>query len=383
VIMTHLLRIVVVISVLLLITGCEKPPVPLSGLKVKIGVIAPNTGENSVIGKQGVSGISIARHLQSYLYNGDEVELIIEDDQSDPAKSVSALDTLVNKHQVSAVLLLSGSDSAIAVAKVADKYKTPVLATIATNPETTRHSKFVNQLAFDDATQAMVAALFVRDELFIKRVAVFNNPASAYSSYLAGEFVSKFKSVGGEVTDVISLAAEGLNDYADIVAQVRSKGPVLLYLPVNANAVLAIAKAAGDLDWPVKMLATDGMLSTVLEQHKGDLDLINGMLATDLYSNNMVLTAYGKKLFKYIKKSAINMTTHMLTGMEGYGFLLNSINQCEAPFSKKCINDTIHTNSEFTGITGKITIDASGRAERTLFVNTIKDGEMKMVVKVN
>ena len=381
--MTHLLRIVVVIFIFLWISGCEKPSVPLSGLKIKIGVIAPTTGASSVIGKQGVSGISIARQLQPYLYNGDEVELIIEDDQSDPIKSVSALDTLVNEHQVSAILLLSGSDSAIAVAKVADKYKTPVLATIATNPETARKSKFVSQLAFDDETQAMVAALFVRDELFIKRVAVFNNPDSAYSSYLAREFVSKFKSVGGQVTDVISLAAEGSNDYADLVAKVQRKGPALLYMPVNAKAVLAIIKAAGDLDWAVKKLATDGMLATVIEQHEGDLGLVNGMLATDLYSRDMELTSYGKKLHKYTEEPGINITTHMLAGMEGYGFLLNAINQCEAPFSGSCINDSIQSSSAFTGITGKITIDVSGKSDRTLFVNTIKDGELKMVVKVN
>ena len=381
--MTYLLRITVVIFVFLWVSGCEKPPAPQSGLKIKIGVIAPTTGANSVLGKQGVSGISIARQLQSYLYNGDEVELIIEDDQSDPLKSVSALDTLVNKHNVSAILLLSGSDSAIAVAKVADKYKTPVLATIATNPETTRNSKFVSQLAFDDATQAMVAALFVRDELFIKRVAVFNNPDSAYSSYLAKEFVSRYKSVGGQVTDVISLAAGAPNNYADIVAKIQKKGPVLLYLPVSTNAVLGLARAARNLDWPVKMLATDGMLATVIEKHKGDLGLINGMLATDLYSSNMELTTYGKKLFKSAEESAVNITTHLLTGMEGYGFLLNAINQCEAPFSGRCINDNIQSSSAFTGITGKITIDDSGRADRTLFVNTIKGGEMKMVVKVN
>ncbi len=381
--MKYFLLIIVVISVLLFVPGREEPPVPASGLKVRIGVIAPISGENSVIGQQGVRGISIARLLQYYLYNGDEIDLIVEDDQSDPAKTVSALDTLVNKYQVSSILLLSGSDSAIAVAKVADKYKTPVLATIATNPETVLHSKYVSQLAFDDATQAMVAALFVRDELFIKRVAVFKNPGSAYSNYLAKEFVSKFKSVGGQVTDVINLAAEGPNNYADIVAKIQSKGPVLLYLPVGADNVIAIASAARKLDWSPKMLATDGMLSTVIERHKGDLKLINGMLATDLYSSNMVLTDHGKKLFKYIERPGISVTTHMLAGMEGYGFLLNAINQCEAPFSKECINESIHSSSEFVGISGKIIIDASGRAERTLFVNKIKNGKMKMRVKVN
>jgi len=374
--------ILVVLSVLLWISGCEKPPVPVSGLKIKIGVIAPVTGVSSGIGKQGVSGISIARHLYPYLDNGDEIELIIEDDQSEPVKTIAALDSLVNEHKVSAILLLSGSDSAVAVAKVADKYKTPILATIATNPEILQYGKFVSQLAFNDKTQAMVAALFVRDELFIKRVAIFNNPRSVYSSYLAREFATQFKAVGGQVTDFINLTDKDSINYTDIVTQVNNHAPALLYLPVDTKAVLAVAGATRAIKWAPIMLATDGMLSTVIEDYQDDLNLVDDMLETDLYSDNMDLSAYGEELFNYVKKSDVNITTHVLTAMDGYGFLLNVLNQCDAPISKKCINNTIHKGSHYTGITGKITIDENGRADRTLFISTIKNGELEIVVRV-
>ncbi|MFV2060408.1 MAG: ABC transporter substrate-binding protein [Gammaproteobacteria bacterium] len=383
--MRHILTYSVILFIFSSIISCEKTPAPtpLSGLKIKIGIITSNTGKNASIGKQGLKGIILAQKLNSTLENGDEVELFIEDDQSNPVAAIKALKKLVTKLNVSAVLLLSDSNSAIAIAKIANKYKTPIIATIATNPETTQHSDYISQLAFNDSTQATVAALYIRDELFIKRVAVFNNPDNQYSRYLANEFAQKLKSIGGKVTDFINLSTQNPNDFPKILKQIQRNEPVLLYLPVTTSDVLAIAKAASNLDWTPKMIGTDGMLSRVYVAHIKDLDLVNGMLATDLYSSDMERSAYGKKIFNLANKTNTDINSHLLTGVEGYGLLLNAINQCEAPISRKCINNAIRTGETFTGITGKININKSGTAERTLFINKIEGEELKMVVKVN
>ncbi len=381
--MKKLFNIILLVFSLSLFLGCEKPPVTKSGLKVKIGVIAPLSGERSVMGKGALKGIKIAREINSLLDNGDEIIFVVQDDEGKSTKAISALDHLVNKEKVSAILLLSGSDSAIAVAKVANKYKTPILATLATNPDTVKHSQYVSQLAFDDATQALVAALFVRDELFIKKVAIFNNPESVYSSYLAAEFKRQFELLGGEITDFINLQEEGPTDYEKLIAEVERKEPELLYLPVNAKATLAIANELNSYSWSPMAMVTDGMLSNVIEAHNGDLSLINGMLATDLYSNDMELSGYGEKMLEYIRNSDFDVTTHMLTGIEGYGLLINAINHCEAPYSRVCIQQEIRSPDGFMGISGNIIIDENGKADHTLFINTIEDGEMIIRVKVN
>ncbi len=381
--MTKLIKISFLMSFLFLLVNCDKPSVTKSGIKIKIGVIAPITGSNSAIGKNGFNGIKLGKELYSTLDNGDEVVLVTRDDKSDQNKTLKALDYLVNHEKVSAVLLLSASDSAIAVSKVANKYKTPILATVATNPQTTKHSQYVSQLAFSDATQALVAALYIRDELFIKKVAVFNNPESAYSSYLANTFINKYHSLGGVVTNFININPVGPIDYVKLVKQAQENKPSLIYMPVNAHAVLAIAKEAKNQDWAPKAFVTDGLLSTVIEEHEGDLELIDGMLATEMYADNMLLSNFGKKVFRLIEKKGQDVTTHLLNGIEGYGVLFTAINQCEAPYSHQCINRSIRSNKSFSGISGKVTIDENGRADHTLFINTIKNGEMKIVVKVN
>jgi branched-chain amino acid transport system substrate-binding protein len=378
--MNSILRIAVSISMLLCIPGCDRPGTPPSGLKIKIGVIAPNSGPDSVLGKGGVKGINIAMELDPYLENGDEIELIVENDHSDPDKTVSALENLANNHAVSAILLLSGSNSAIAVAKVADRYKTPVLATIATNPEVTNHSKLVSQLVFDNTVQATVAAMFVRDELFVRRVAVFRNPESAYSSHLARVFADKFKAVGGRITDFIELSDVPVN-HAKLLERVRRNDPELLYMPTGAGFIVAIAKELNNLDWSPKMMAAEGFLSTVISHYDSDRHLVSGMFTTALYPSDMRLSSYGKRLSKYVDKTDVNI--YMLTGMEGYGLLLNAMNRCDTPVDRNCINQNIHSTANFTGIADKISVGSDGKAHRALFVNRIDGYEIKTVVKVN
>jgi len=377
-------RIAVLISILIWISGCDKPVNPLSEPKIKIGIIAPHTGADSALGEGGIKGVKFAMKLDPYLEHGDEIELIIEDDQSDPEKTVTALDSLVTDHEVSAILLLSGSNSAIAAAKVADRYKTPVLVTIATNPEVTQHSKLLSQLTFDDTFQATVAAMFVRDELFIRRVAVFSNPKSAYSSHLARVFADKFKGVGGRVTDFIELSDKPIN-YEELLEEIRSNDPELLYMPIGAGFVLGITKSLNNLDWSPRMMGSDGLMSIVSGLHGSDLHLVEGMLATGLYASDMKLSSYGKKFSEYIDEKKVN--TYMLMGMEGYGILINAINRCDipsdTPINRECINQHIRSTDNFTGIAGKISIDYDGKAHRALFVNRIEGQVMETVVKVN
>ena len=102
--------------------------------------------------------------MQPLLDNGDRIEIVFKDDQDDPERSVRALKELVENEKVSAVLTFSSSGPVLAMAKVADIYRTPILAALATHPEVTQTSEFVSQVCFDNQLQGKVAALFVRDE---------------------------------------------------------------------------------------------------------------------------------------------------------------------------------------------------------------------------
>ena len=363
--------------------GCDqKPAVKPSGKAIKVGIIAPFSGPVSAYGEESLKGIRIAMQLQPYLQNGSRIELVVADDRNDPALTVELLSKLVENDKVAAIITFSSSSPVLAMAKVADEYQTPILAGLATHPDVTKYNNFISQLLFDDDFQGIVAALFVRDDLLIDTVAVFNNPTSAYSSHLAAEFERKFKSIGGEITDTISLTEESA-DLSKIIERVHDHSPELLYLPINVKDVLRVIREVRKLDWKPKMMGADGLISTMLAQHDEDIDLVDGMLATDFMAHGMPLTPWGERARKlYREQYEDTRTAHAAIGAEAYAILVNAMNRCSDPADRECINKQIRSTTNFTGIIGNITIGPNGKTQRPLCVTAIKGGRSKYIFKV-
>jgi len=356
----------------------ETPQIEPSGKMIKVGVIAPFSGEELAKGENGLEGMKTAMQLQPYLVNGDGIELIVADDRDDPATSIKMLKKMAEVDGVSAIVTFSSSGQVLAMATVADTYKVPIIAVLATHPDTTGNNAYVSQLCFDDIFQGTVAALFVRDELLIDKVAVFVDPNSNYSSNLAREFERKFVSLGGMITDVIFLP-NGPKDTTDILKRVHDKDPELLYLPIDVIDVIRMVKEADMLNWKPQLMASDGFISTAIAKHKEEISLLEGVLATDLFSDSMPLTSWGAKVKSRHKG---RMTGYAALGIEGYVFLLSAMNRCNDPADRDCINGNIRSTSNFTGVMGKISVDSKGKANRPLLVNAIQDGRANFIVKV-
>jgi branched-chain amino acid transport system substrate-binding protein len=381
--MKNIVHVSILICIVLWLGGCDqKPAIEPSGKTIKVGIIAPLSGPEHTYGEEGIKGLEIAMLLQPYLQNGDRIELIVADDKNEQALTVKLLEKLVVEDKVSAIIAFSSSSPVLAMAKVADEYKTPILAAFATHPDITKHNGFISQLGFDDNFQGIVAALFVRDDLLVDTVAVFRNSDSAYSKHLASEFEAKFKSIGGEITDSISLD-ENSDDLSKILTSVHAKTPELIYLPISATDVIRIIKEVSKLHWEPKMMGSDGLVATMLAQHKKEIDLLDGMLTTDFFAYSMPLTPFGEKARdKYNETSSDTPTDYVALGAEGYALLRSAMNRCNDPADRECINHQIRSTTNFEGIIGNITIGPNGKAQRPLCINSIQNGRSKFLFKV-
>ena len=356
-----------------------------SGSTIKIGIIAPFSGAAKGKGLRGLKGIQISQALQPYLDNGDAIELIEIDNQEDPEQSMKALRVLVEEHKVAAILMFSGSDSVLAVAKVADKYKTPILALFASHPDITKFSSFVNQFNFDDTFQASVAALYVRDELLIDKVAIMTQPDNVHFSYLANKFSEQFIAADGEITDTIYLI-ENEHDFKKILGTIKKSDPELLYLPVDIDYLFHIKIALAKLGWNPAIMVSDGIMANVKAQTTYPLDLLDGMMAVDTFAYDTNFTDFGEKVLEQMDSMGISAQetgTFSALGAEGYALLIHAMNQCLEPdVLQVCINNAIRSTLRFQGIKGLISFDATGKAHRSLLINRINAGEMEFIVQV-
>jgi len=377
--MKNIIHLFILIIFIFWLGACDqKHAIGPSGETIKVGIIAPFSGPDDAKGKEGLIGMETAMQLQPYLQNGDRIELIMENDKDEPALTVKLLKKLVEKDKVSAIITFSSSSPVLAMAKIANDYKTPILAALATHPDITENNGFISQLCFNDDFQGTVAALFVRDELLIDKVAVFSNPGSAYSSHLASEFERKFKSIGGEITDTTFLTEE-TGELSKIIKSVHDNTPELLYLPISAKDVIRIIREVQELGWNPKIMGSDGLISTMLAEHKEEVDLVEDMLATEFFAYRVPFTPFGQKARDKYKST---LTTYWGLGVEGYAILLNALNRCSDPEDRECLNNQIRSTTNFIGMTGKITITPNGKAQRPLFINSIQGGLLRFIIKV-
>lgn len=357
-----------------------------SGKKIKIGVIAPLGGENSSMGLKGLEGIEIMQQLSPYLENGDLIELIIIDDQNNGEESIKALKKMSELYKVAAVLLLSDSNTVLTVAKVADQYKIPVLALNASHPDVTKNNTLVTQFNFDDIFQASAAALFIRDELFLEKAAIFTHSDNIHFSILATEFARQFFEAEGWITDTIDLK-NNKDELTTVLQSLKLKEPELLYLQIPFEEIMEIVIALKEMDWKPEIMLSDGLFASILsqDQDKYPISLFDGMLTTENFHNEMDPTEFGERVKDKIKSMNIarnEIVSHTLLGVEGYAFLLQAMNRCMDQKSSLCINNKLRSTKKFEGIMGYISIDYTGKAHRALVINNIKDEKMNFMVTV-
>jgi len=376
-----LIRLLAVFAVSLLLIGCEPEEVhQKSGKVVKIGVIAPLSGPEKEWGENGILGVKTALELKPYLLNGDKPELILEDDKNNPELSVKALHKLATQDKVSAILIFSDSAAVLAVVELAEEYKIPILALIATHPEISS-GEWISQFSFDDTLQGTIAALFVIDELLIEHVGVVANEDNPHSIFLADEFSRRFKEAGG----IVERAAinNGTTDFTKIVRGFREKGLEFLYLPLDANHVVQIEELVSKVGWNPRVMVSDGLLGRIRLQHGEKLDVVDGMLSPEVYSTTLPTSEYGRKAMSIFKKKFDQFgTTFSGLGCEGTSVLLDAIDRCEDTSDRACINRTLRSTNGFVGLFGKIYIGSNGKTERPVFINMINDTYLELVVKI-
>ena len=113
-------------------TDAPKPPAPAA---IEIGASVPLTGKYGSMGAQvqagyelGVEAVNAAGGVYVKEYDTKiPLKLTIYDDESDPTKAVSKLESLYSEQQVTAYLGGAGSDMHAATTAIAEKNKVPYL----------------------------------------------------------------------------------------------------------------------------------------------------------------------------------------------------------------------------------------------------------------
>ncbi|MDR1916028.1 MAG: ABC transporter substrate-binding protein [Synergistaceae bacterium] len=232
---------------------------------IKIGVIAPLTGNVAVYGIAAKNGTELYTKILNSAggINGTKIELVIYDDKGDPTEALNAYNKLVTADQVAAIIGPVTSSPTFGVAEAAATDNIPGITGTATHPDVTKYGKHFFRVCFLDPFQGSTMAKFAFEKLNAKKAAVVYNVSDAYSTGLYNAFAETAKEIGLEVVGAESYTTDDV-DFNAQLTRIAALAPDVLFIPDYYNKAYLIssqARKAGIKSTFLGVDGTDGVLA--------------------------------------------------------------------------------------------------------------------------
>jgi branched-chain amino acid transport system substrate-binding protein len=374
--------------------GCEKksatpasapapapPSVAQSGDTILIGEVFSLTGGQATFGISSRNGVEMAVKEANAAggVKGKKLETRVYDDQGKPEEAANAATRLINQDHVTLILGEVKSSNSIAMAKVVQPARIPMVTPTSTNLKVTEVGDYIFRVCFIDPFQAFVMAKFARENLKLNKVAVLRDLNSDYSTGLTDVFTRKFTEMGGKIVAVETFN-QGDSDFRGQLTAIKRAAPDGLYVPGYYSEVGVIARQARELGLTVPMMGGDGWDSEKLFELGGSA--VEGHYFSNHYSSDDPAPRVQKWVAAY--KAAYGSVPDSLATLAYDAAGVSIAAMKRAPdLSPTAIRDALAQTKDYPGVAGNITIDSGRNAVKPAVVLKVAKGKFDYVTTIN
>jgi len=209
--------------------------------KIKIGFVNSMTGPEAPIGEHLTNGVTLA--LEDLRKKGIDVQLVKEDDTGKPEKSMAAFEKMATRDKVVGVVGPYSSKCANAIARLAEKYKVPLLIPVASKDEITRQKlKWTFRLGATTDDYATIL-LDMASSLGKQSTVAIIHENTDFGTSAARSAVQYAAKKGLRVVAQEAYSA-GSPDYRSTLAAIKAKKPDLVFMvSYVADAILLMRQS--------------------------------------------------------------------------------------------------------------------------------------------
>ena len=254
--------------------SCSRPP-PV----VKIGFVAPLTGDQAPHGQDMLNGAMLAINhasAQGEVIPGHRLALYPLDDQRNPTQAVAAAKKLVADPDVVAIIGHLNSSCTMPTSAIYHQARLLQITPVSSNPQISRQGfeTFYRTCATDDL-QGPAAALFIANELHAARVVVLDD-MTTYGRGLANELIKKLKALHVDVIRHEGVT-QGDKDFVPLLTKIKSLHPDLVYFAGMFPEGALLIKQRAEVGLTSQFMGGDGLFDPVL------IDLATPSAAEGIY----------------------------------------------------------------------------------------------------
>ena len=225
---------------------------------IKIGVTQPLTGAFAASGNYVTQGAKIAEEEINKAGGvlGQKIELIIEDNKSNPTEAVATAEKLIVKDKVPVMLGAWSSTLTLAVMPKLEEYKVPMLVeTSSSGKITTSGNPYIFRISPTSQMEAVAFTPLVKT-LGIKK-ADFLATNNDFGLGASKEFSEMAKKEGITV-GVMETMDPKATDFSAQLAKIKASGGDTLFVTTAVEQITLILKQAKDQQLTARIITTGG-----------------------------------------------------------------------------------------------------------------------------
>lgn len=364
----------------LFFVACSKSSNNSGGDVIKVGEFASLTGSEATFGQSSHNGTQLAVDDINAAGGvlGKKIQLLTEDDQSQAGQPATVVRKLISRDGVVAILGEVASSKSLEAAPICQENKIPMISPASTNPKVTETGDYIFRVCFIDPFQGTVMANFARKTLKLNSVAVLTDVKSDYSLGLAKFFKESFTADGGKIVAEQNYSG-GDKDFNAELTAIKAANPDGVFVPGYYTEVGLIVLQARQLGLTVPMFGGDGWESSSLVPIGGKA--LEGCYFSTHYSPQDTSPAVQNFVKEF--KAKYNETPDAMAalGYDSAMILADAMKRAGSTDNTK-VRDALAATRDFSGVTGKITIDTNRNASKPAVILTITNGQFQFVQTV-
>ena len=360
------------------VIGCKSG----GGNTIKVGEFASLTGKEATFGTSSHEGTLLAVEQINAAGGvlGKKLELLTEDDQTKAGEPANAVNKLISKDGVVAILGEVASSRSLEAAPICQQNKIPMISPASTNPTVTKEGDYIFRVCFNDNFQGGALANFASGTLKAKKVAILTDVKSDYSKGLAKSFKEKYATSGGAVGVELDFNG-GDKDFKGQLTSIKTDAPDAIFLPGYYNDVALICIQAKQLGMSIPIFGGDGWESESL------LAIGQDAMEGHYFSTHCSIEQPTPEMVSFVaayKKRFPGKTPDAMAvlGYDSALVLADSMKRAGTT-DGPALRDAIAATKDFSGASGKFSLNADRDAVKALVFIQIKGGKFTYNATVN
>lgn len=339
---------------------------------IKIGVIAPLTGEAESFGKSMKNGILL---LQDSInnkggVNGQNLQFIFEDDKLSAKDGVNSFNKLVNIDKVQSIIGSAASSISLALLPKVNDYKIVMISSISTADDLKgKENDYFFRVVPPNYKQGFTAVKFIIEDLKLDKIAILNANDDYGISY-ANSIENNLKEKGITLVYKNSYNA-GTKDFKNLLMQIKKTNPQVVILAGIIPETAIIQRQAKEANLNCVFISGDGSYSP-------DLFKIGGSAVEGSYYTVMTMPDDTSAIYASFVKAYNTKFNEKPDMWAAYSYdaalaLITAIKKSKE-YNGTLIKNELY-NIDIEGVTGRITFDKFGEVQRNYSLFLENNGE--------